>query len=73
MNVLDSRCSVLTSLVYDFILKPRARMIQETIFGLEFVSDCFLDDPGNYILAFQTCQHATYILNLIRSYISGLH
>jgi hypothetical protein len=33
-------------------------MIRETIFDLEFVSDCF-PDPGNYILAFQTCQHAT--------------
>ncbi len=59
MNVLDSRCSVLTSLVYDSILQPRARMILETIFDLEFVSDCFPGDPGNYILAFQTCQHVT--------------
>ncbi len=52
MNVLDSRCSVLTSLVYDSILQPRARMIRETIsiFDFEFVSDCFPDDPGNYIL-----------------------
>ncbi len=45
MNVLDSRCSALTSLVYDSILQPRARMIRETIFDLEFVSDCFPDDP----------------------------
>ncbi len=59
MNVLDLRCSVLTSLVYDSIPQPRARMIRETIFDLEFISDCFPDDPGNYILAFQTCQHAT--------------
>ena len=45
MNVLDSRCSVLTSsLVYDSILQPRARMIRETIlFDLEFVSESFLN------------------------------
>jgi hypothetical protein len=44
INVLDSRCSVLTSLACDSILQPRARMIRETIFDLEFVSDCFPDD-----------------------------